>query len=375
MSIPNIVAAPLSSIPSEIICARDYERTAEAFISPDCFAYLSGGSGHEVTLQNNRKAFANLAITPRIFKDVSNAHTQVKILGCSLKHPILLAPVAYQALVHQNGEMATACAAAATDTCLVSSTLSSTALEAVASAAGDERWFQLYFQSRDEDTSALVERAVGAGYRALVVTVDAALQAPSIRAIRAGFQFPEQLVPANLVDQRPVTPPVIETADQRHIFLSYMQNAPSREKLKRLVDESPVPVLVKGVLHADDARELKALGVAGIIVSNHGGRTLDGAPASLSVLPAIRQAVGDDYPLLLDSGIRSGDDVFKAIALGANAVLIGRLQVYALSVAGPLGVAHMIKLLREELALCMAMAGCASIADIRATQLVSNVEW
>jgi isopentenyl diphosphate isomerase/L-lactate dehydrogenase-like FMN-dependent dehydrogenase len=208
-----------------------------------------------------------------------------------------------------------------------------------------------------------------------VVTVDAALQAPSIRAIRAGFQFPEQLVPANLVDQRPVTPPVIETADQRHIFLSYMQNAPSREKLKRLVDESPVPVLVKGVLHADDARELKALGVAGIIVSNHGGRTLDGAPASLSVLPAIRQAVGDDYPLLLDSGIRSGDDVFKAIALGADAVLIGRLQVYALSVAGPLGVAHMIKLLREELALCMAMAGCASIADIRATQLVSKVEW
>ena len=148
-----------------------------------------------------------------------------------------------------------------------------------------------------------------------------------------------------------------------------MQNAPTVDRVKKLIEASPVPVLIKGVMSVDDAKRYKELGAAGIIISNHGGRTLDGVPASLSVLPAIRYAVGDKFPLLLDSGIRSGSDIFKAITLGADAVLIGRLQVYALSVAGALGVAHMLKLLRQELEVCMAMTGCASLEDIKRSEL------
>ena len=149
-----------------------------------------------------------------------------------------------------------------------------------------------------------------------------------------------------------------------------MRGAPAWGDLDELIQQSPLPVWVKGVLHPDDARELQRRRVAGIVVSNHGGRSLDGAPASLRMLPAIRAAVGAGYPLLFDGGIRSGGDVFKAIALGADAVLVGRLQVYALAVAGALGVAHMLKLLREELEACMAQAGCATLADVRRATLV-----
>jgi len=362
----------LNYIPSEVVCAQDYEQLASRFIPPDRFAYLSGGSGHDLTLQNNRHIYSDFSLIPRVLRDVSNGNTQIECLGKVMKHPVLLAPVAYQTLAHPEGELATAYAAESTDTCMVASTLSSFTLEQIAENAGQQRWFQLYFQPNDDDTFSLIKRAIQAGYKAIVVTVDAAVQTPSIRAIREGFSFPKDVVPANIINQQAVEPAVPD-ADQSRIFLNYMHHAPTQEKLKRLIAQSSVPVLIKGVLHPDDARELKALGAAGIIVSNHGGRTIDSAPASLAVLPSIRQAVGDDYPVLLDSGIRSGSDIFKAIALGADAVLIGRLQVYALSVAGALGVAHMIKLLREELELTMAMTGCSSIADIKKTELYRNL--
>jgi isopentenyl diphosphate isomerase/L-lactate dehydrogenase-like FMN-dependent dehydrogenase len=160
--------------------------------------------------------------------------------------------------------------------------------------------------------------------------------------------------------------------DGSRIFQGLMRAAPTWPDLAWLMSQTSLPVWVKGVLHPDDALALQAAGVAGVVVSNHGGRSLDGAPASLAALPAIRAAVGDAYPLLLDGGIRSGADVFKALALGADAVLVGRLQMYALSVAGPLGVAHMIKLLREELEVCMALAGCATLHDIDAGALLRD---
>lgn len=363
---------PLDYIPADIACAYDYEQLAQAFITADILAYIAGGSGHDITQRNNQTAFQDWAIVPRLLADLTNANTEAQLFGQHFKHPVFLAPVAYQSLVHPQGERETASAAEATDSCMITSTLASVTLEQIVARAKPPRWFQLYFQSRPEDTHALINRALAAGYEAIVVTLDAAIQAPSIRAIRAGFKLPGNISAANLAHQRP-DEPLQQRPGDSPIFARYRQQAPALQHLAELIKASPVPVIIKGVMHPDDALQLKALGAAGIIVSNHGGRTLDGAPASLSVLAAIRCAVGDGFPLLFDSGIRSGSDIFKAIALGADAVLIGRLQMYSLSVAGALGVAHMIKLLREELELCMAMTGCASLAAIRATQLQTTL--
>jgi isopentenyl diphosphate isomerase/L-lactate dehydrogenase-like FMN-dependent dehydrogenase len=252
---------------------------------------------------------------------------------------------------------------------MVTSTLSSCPLEEVARLAGPARWFQLYFQPERDATRELLARAEAAGYGAIVVTLDASIQAPSLRALRAGFQMPADCIGANVrgMQARPAAP--LQPGDSR-IFQGLMRAAPTWADLEWLMAQTSLPVWVKGVLHADDARALRSAGVAGIVVSNHGGRSLDGAPATLDVLPAIRAAVSADFPLLLDGGIRSGSDVFKALALGADGVLVGRLQLYALSVAGALGVAHMIRLLREELEVCMALAGCATPADIGSGALV-----
>jgi 4-hydroxymandelate oxidase len=362
---------PLGHIPPEIACARDYEVLARQFMAPPSYEYVAGGSGLDLTVAANLRAFAQLSIYPRLLRDVSAGHTAVMVKGERFAHPIFLAPVAFQNLAHAGGELETARAAHATDTCLVASTLSSCRLEDVARVAGPQRWFQLYFQPRREDTLDLLERAAQAGYRAVVVTLDASIQAASLRALRAGFRMPADCVAANLNGHPPAPKVELEAGDSR-IFQGAMGHAPTWRDLEWLLAETTLPVWIKGVLHPDDARALRQLGVAGLVVSNHGGRGLDGAPASLGALPAIRAAVGTGLPLLLDGGIRSGSDVFKALALGADAVMIGRLQMYALSVAGALGVAHMLTLLREELEVCMALAGCATVSEIGRDALVRN---
>lgn len=360
--------APLDRIPAEIHCAEDYATLARRFIAAPAYAYIAGGSGRDATLAANRAAFAEWAVVPRLLCDVSAGHTGLTPAGQALAHPILLAPVAFQRLAHPHGELDAARAAAATDSGLVCSTLSSYMLEEIAAAAGPQRWFQLYFQPGREATLDLLRRAEAAGYGAIVVTLDAAIQMPSLSAQRAGFRLPPELVPANLRGYPPPAP-VSAPPGASRILQGWMRGAPTWDDLDWLVAQTTLPVWVKGVLHSQDALALRARGIAGVVVSNHGGRALDGAIASLRALPAIRAAVGDDYPLLLDGGIRSGLDVFKALALGADAVAVGRLPVYALSVAGALGVAHLIKLLREELEAAMALAGCATLADIRRATL------
>jgi isopentenyl diphosphate isomerase/L-lactate dehydrogenase-like FMN-dependent dehydrogenase len=361
---PTIAPVPAGRIPAGVHCARDYESLARGAIPAPTYEYIAGGSGEGVTLAANLAAFGDVSICPRLLADVTGGSTRLGLAGRDRAHPILLAPVALQALVHPRGELDVARAAAAVDACMVVSTLSSHRLEDVATATDEEKWFQLYFQPRRDDTLDLVHRAQAAGYAALVVTLDAAIQAPALSALRAGFRMPAECVAANLHgyaarDEREVPP------GQSRIFQAMMRAAPTWADLEWLQAHANLPIWIKGVLHRDDARRLRELGVAGLVVSNHGGRTLDHAPASLRMLPVIRDAVGPDCPLLFDGGIRSGADVFKAIALGADAVMVGRLQVYALAVAGALGVAHMLRLLREELEICMAMAGCASLADVR----------
>ena len=361
----------LDYIPADVSCAQDYEWLAPHFIAPDRFAYISGGSGQDVTLQKNRSAFTEFNITPRTLCELGNCNTSVSILGNRLKHPIMLAPVAYQKLVHAEGELATALAAESTDTCMVSSTLSTQTLEDVAAQSGEACWFQLYVQPDEHDTRVLINRAVKAGYQAIVVTVDAAVQVPSVRAVRAGFRMPHEITAVNLPNMS-MNNPEIDSQETSHVFRTFKHNAVTYEKLKRLIQDSPLPVIVKGILTVEDALKIRSLGAEGIIVSNHGGRTLDGVTASLSVLADIRNALGDEFLILLDGGVRSGQDIYKSLALGANAILIGRLQMYALSVAGALGVAHMIKLLREELELCMAMTGRSNVSDIRSDDVNKN---
>lgn len=361
---PNsLPQAALDHVPGEVCCAADYEMLARQFVAAPSLAYIAGGSGAERTLQANAAAFRALGITPRLLRDVSAGHTRLRLLGREWLHPILLAPVAYQKLAHPLGETETARAAEATDSCMVASTLASCSLEEIAAHAGREKWFQLYFQAERAVTLDLLRRAEAAGYTALVLTLDASVQSPSQRALRAGFRLPDDVRTANLQGY-PAAPQRALGPQQSRIFQGAMAAAPTWRDLEWLLEQTCLPVLVKGVLHADDARALRGAGIAGLVVSNHGGRALDGAPASLRALPTVRAAVGEGYPVLLDGGIRAGTDIFKALALGADAVMVGRLQVYALGVAGALGVAHMLRLLREELELCMAQAGCATLADI-----------
>ena len=354
--------SPLRAIPPDITCAQDYERLAPRFMALPSFEYVAGGSGAGVTAAANRAAFACWAILPRVLADVRQGHTRLTLAGAELAHPLLLAPVAFQKLAHPGGEIESARAAQALDATIISSTLSTYSVEDIATAAGARHWFQLYFQATRAATLALLRRAEAAGCGAIVVTLDATIQQAGARALRAGFRMPADCVSANLA-ATPVVPVTLQEGASA-VFAGAMRGAPGWDDLAWLLANTALPVWVKGVLHPDDARRLQAMSVAGIVVSNHGGRGLDGAPASLDLLPAVRAAVGVDFPLLFDGGIRSGADVFKALALGADAVLIGRLQMYALAVAGALGVAHMLRCLREELEVCMALAGCARLADI-----------
>jgi len=368
---PSQSGAGVHALPEGIFCAQDYEVLAAQVLPAPTLAHIAGGAGREVTLRDNRAAFDDWSIWPRLLRTLGAGHTRVSLGEATLAHPLLLAPVAFQTLMHPLGELESARAAHATDTCFVSSTLSSHRLEDIAAAAGPARWFQLYLQPSREATLELVRRAERAGYGALVVTLDTPIQPASLRALRAGFRMPADCVAANLAGLPAAPAPGVVPTTSSRVFQSLMRDAPDWDAFDWLRAHTRLPIWVKGVLHPDDAAQFAQRGVAGLVVSNHGGRSLDGAPASLRALPAIRARVGPDLALLLDGGIRSGDDAFKAMALGANAVLVGRLQVYALAVAGAIGVAHMLKLLREELELCMALAGCATVADIGPDNLVA----
>ncbi len=358
----------LASLPEEIVTLQDHESHAATRLDARAWAYFAGGAADELTLRANRQAWNDLTLLPRVLRPLAGGHTRVPLLGRTLTHPILLAPVAYQRLAHPDGELASAHAAAALGAGLVLSTQSSVPMEVVASAMRSEAdhgplWFQLYLQADRGHSRELIHRAEAAGYEALVLTVDAPVHGARDRERRAGFYLPADVRAVHLDGMNPPTGSGLAPG-QSALFDGLLHHAPTWDDVTWLLTQTRLPLLLKGILHPDDGRQAGALGVAGLIVSNHGGRTLDTTVTTANALARMAEAV-DGRPLLVDGGIRRGTDVLKALALGASAVLIGRPYVFGLANAGAMGVAHVLRLLRDELEIAMALCGCRTLQDIK----------
>lgn len=334
----------------------DLEALAEVQLDPAWVGYFAGGAEDERTLRANRDAFAGWSLRQRVLTGIASPATEVTVLDQSLAHPIVVAPVAYQRLAHPDGEEGMANAAAATGGAMCLSTLSTTEPAAVAAAApAGVRFFQLYVFRDRAVSDELVAEAVALGYRAIVLTVDLAAVGPRDRERRARWSFPEEGVPTF---RR-----ALERSTE-HRGLGVLDPTIDWAYLEHLVATAGVPVVVKGVMEADDARRCVAHGVAGVVVSNHGGRQLDRVPATIEVLPEIVEAVGHEVEVLVDGGIRRGTDVLMALALGARAVLVGRQAVWGLAAGGTEGARAVLDLMVGELRTAMHLTGCATVADI-----------
>ncbi len=342
----------LNACPTDVMTAVDYLPYAQSRLAPEAWRYLQGGAEEGAS----RRGFDAIKLRPRPLADVRGGHTRIELFGKTLAHPILLAPIAYQRLFHPDGECASAMAAEAQDSLMVVSSLASQRLEEVAQTVETPMWFQLYWQGDRERTLKLAQRALAAGYNTVLFTVDAPVK-------QATMQLPPEIAAVNLEPPLPL-PRILPR--QSAVFDGWMAQAPTWEDVAWLRDQIQVPLLLKGILHPDDAVRAVALGCDGLVVSDHGGRVLDGTISAIEALPAIVLLVAGRVPVLLDSGIRDGRDVVKALAQGASAVMIGRPYIWGLATAGALGVAHVIRLMRDELELTMALTGCTTIATCRA---------
>ena len=324
---------------------HDYERLAQERLTEQAWEYLRGGAGDETTMRANRAALERWELRPRLLNDVREIDTRTTVLGTEIALPVLVAPVALQKLMHPDGEAATARAAAAAGTILILSTSATMRPAAVAAAAPEgARWFQVYVFRHRDVTQSLIEEARDNGYSALVLTIDAPVLGRREGALRIGFKIPDELEVAG------------------DIF-GDLDPSVSWRDLEWLAGFG-LPVVIKGILTPEDAKLAVEHGAAGIVVSNHGGRQLDGVPASIDVLEDIAEVVDGRAEVLLDSGVRRGIDVLRAIALGARAVLAGRAPLWGLAARGDEGVADVLRLLREEVALGLALSGCRSPADV-----------
>ena len=341
----------------------DYIDRAKGRLPPDLLAYFLGTAGQGRTSRANLAAFDSVTLRPRVLQDLRGGSTAVSLFGATLDHPIFVAPFAYQKLLCDTGEPATAAAAQAQGARMILSAQSSTKMSQARDAGDLCDWFQMYWMGTREVTQALLQRALDAGFRAIVLTVDAPVQGVRDAEITAGFRLPRDVGAVNLRD---LPPPGFAPLDEgESLLFDRIAHVSMRwPDVAWLCATSPIPVLLKGILCAEDARLAVDHGAAGVIVSNHGGRVLDGAPASLRVLPEVAAAVGAAVPVLMDGGIRRGVDVFAALALGARAVLVGQPVVAGLAVAGSYGVSHVLRLLRDELEVAMALCGCRTLADI-----------
>jgi isopentenyl diphosphate isomerase/L-lactate dehydrogenase-like FMN-dependent dehydrogenase len=347
----------------------DYARLAEEALEPGAFGYFAGGAGDERALAENAAAFARLRLRPRVLVDVGEATAATTVLRTPVSMPLLVAPTAIQRMAHPDGECGTARAAAAAGTIMCLSTLATATPAEVAEAApGAPRWFQLYVFRDRGMTSHLVAQAVDAGFSAIVLTVDAPRLGRRERDLRTGFRIPPEIVVPSFAEAaggwQGATPLEI---------LSLIDPALSWRDLEQLVEESPVPVVVKGIQTAEDAALACEHGAAALVVSNHGGRQLDDVAATIDLLPEVVEAVAGRIEVLLDGGVRRGGDVVKALALGADAVLAGRAVLWGLAAGGEDGARRVLELLHDEIELALVLCGCASPAAVT-RQHVSRID-
>jgi 4-hydroxymandelate oxidase len=352
-------------MPKPPVNILEFEALARERMSSTAYDYYAGGAEDEVTLVANRESLRRIAIRPRVLTGADDVSTRIDLMGMSLSLPVGLAPTAFNKLGHPDGESAAARAAGAFGTFMCCSTVSSTPLEDVAVAATGPLWFQLYVYRDRNVTKDLVQRAEAAGCRALVLTVDTPRLGRRERDMRGGFTLPDGITVANL--ERYGTPDNLRWAGSSS-FTDYvhrlMDASLTWESVEWLRSITSLPILIKGILTGEDATLALAHGAAGIVVSNHGGRQLDGAMATIDALPDVVRAVAGRAPVLMDGGIRRGTDVFKALAIGAQAVLIGRGYLWGLAADGEAGVSRVLDMLQKELELAMALAGCPTVAAI-----------
>ena len=342
----------------EPVNVDDFEEAARARLDPGAYGYFAGGAGDEHTLRENAAAFTRWELRPRVLVDVGEVSTATTVLGTELSLPLLVAPTAFQRLAHPDGELATARAAAAAGTIMCLSTLSSVSpVELAEAAPGAPQWFQLYWSQDRGFTKELVEAVADAGFRALVLTVDLPVAGQRERDVRAAFALPDDLPLPNL-------PVRLQRQDFHGALDRIVDPALTWRDLEWLRAACPLPLVLKGVLTAEDALLAAEHGAAAVIVSNHGGRQLDGVPASLDVLPEVAEAVGERVEVLVDGGIRRGADVLKALALGARAACSGRAILWGLASAGEEGASRVLELFRAELERGLKLLGCCSPAEV-----------
>jgi len=355
-------------VPSIPVAVADLEARAAETMEPRAANYVFAGAGSHATMDANREALDRRRIVPRMLRDVAARDLSTTLLGTAMPAPLLLAPIGVQKIVHPEGELATARAAAALGVPMIASTASAFTWEEIAEAGGEApRWLQLYWPSDRRLVESFVGRAEAAGYSAIVVTVDTFIPGWKPRDLQqAWLPFLEGMGNANFFGD-PVfradlekTPEEDVGAATGHYLGVYVNPSLTWDDLAWLRERTELPILVKGIQHPEDAREAARRGLDGIVVSNHGGRQVDGAVGSLDALPAIAEAAGDDLTILFDSGIRGGSDVIKALALGADAVLLGRPYVWGLALEGQAGVETVLKMILAELDLTMALCGYTS---------------
>jgi 4-hydroxymandelate oxidase len=356
--------------PALHLSLSEYEDAARTLLPRMAFEYIAGGSGDELTLRANRAAFARWSIVPRVLRGIERPSLATSVLDHAVDLPILLAPVGFHRLAHEEGELASARAARDAGTIFIGSTASNYPMEDVARQAG-EWWFQLYLFRDRELSRHLVQRAEAAGASAIVVTVDTPVLGRREADERNRFALPEGVTWGNFAEAAYALMAELPEGSSLSAYVaSAVESTLSWRDLEWLASITSLPVVPKGILHPEDARIAITHGARAIVVSNHGGRQLDGAIATLDALPAVVEAVDGQMEILLDGGVRRGGDVLKALALGARAVLIGRPYLWGLAVDGKAGARHVLELLASELSRDLILCGVSSLEEIDASLVV-----
>jgi len=342
---------------------HDYEALAQQRVEKGAWDYFQGGSDDEVTMRACRAGYERIRLRPRMLVEVGTLDTSTTVLGTPVSMPILIAPSAAHGLAHVEAECETARGAGMSRTLMTASTFSNRSLEEIASAASGPLWLQLYLYRNLDITRKVIRRAEAAGYRALALTADTPVLGKRERDLRNDFHMPPHLKEGNFVEELADAEAEAQIQAQADSYLPLPQH-PTWATVDWLHTVTSLPIIVKGLLTAEDALLALEHGAAGIIVSNHGGRQLDGAIASIEALPEIVEAVSGRCEVYIDGGIRRGTDVLKALALGARAVMVGRPALWGLAVSGAAGVHDVLEILRDELTMAMTLSGRPTIASI-----------